>query len=71
MTYMLYEVWAVDSTGHNELIETTASKKQALEIAQFSLQDGYVSAAVYQEDDDGESVAIESFQNTALDDTAD
>ena len=33
MNFELYEVWAVDEAGHEELVETTSSRKEALEIA--------------------------------------
>ena len=64
MTYMLYEVWAEDEDGHNELLDTTASQKEAFEIAQSSLDDGYISSSVYQETDDGDPILIKTFQNT-------
>jgi hypothetical protein len=64
---MLYEVWAEDEDGHNELLDTTASQKEAFEIAKSSLTDGYVSAVVYQENEDGESVPVKTFQNDPLD----
>jgi hypothetical protein len=67
MTYMLYEVWAEDEDGHNELLETTASQKEAFGIAQSSLIDGYVSSSVYQETDDGDPILIKIFQNDPLD----
>jgi len=63
MTYMLYEVWAEDEDGHNELLDTTASQKEAFEIAQSSLNDGYTSSTVYQETDDGDPILIKTFQN--------
>jgi hypothetical protein len=67
MTYMLYEVWAEDEDGHNELLETTASQKEAFEIAKVSLSDGYVSSAVYQETDEGDPILVKTFQNDPLD----
>jgi len=67
MTYMLYEVWAEDEDGHNELLDTTASQKEAFEIAQSSLNDGYISSSVYQETDDGDPILIKTFQNDPLD----
>ena len=67
MTYMLYEVWAEDEDGHNELLDTTASQKEAVEIAKSSLNDGYVSAAIYQENEDGDSKLVKKFQNDSLD----
>ena len=35
MNWELYEVWAEDDAGQEELIETTNSRKQAFEIAQL------------------------------------
>lgn len=67
MTYMLYEVWAEDEDGHNELLETTASQKEAFGIAQSSLEDGYVSSTVYQENEEGDSILVKTFQNDPLD----
>jgi len=67
MTYMLYEVWAEDEDGHNELLDTTASQKEAFEIAQSSLSDGYLSSTVYQETDNGDPILIKTFQNDPLD----
>ena len=67
MTYMLYEDWAEDEDGHNELLETTASQKEAFEIAKVSLSDGYLSSTVYQETDDGDPILIKTFQNVPLD----
>ena len=67
MTYMLYEVWAEDEDGHNELLDTTASQKEAFEIAQSSLKDGYLSSTVYQENEEGDSVPVKTFQNDPLD----
>jgi hypothetical protein len=64
---MLYEVWAEDEDGHSELLDTTASQKEAFEIAKSSLKDGYVSSSIYQEDDDGESQHIKTFQNDSID----
>ena len=67
MTYMLYEVWAEDEDGHNELLDTTASQKEAFEIAQSSLNDGYISSTVYQENEEGDSILVKTFQNDPLD----
>lgn len=67
MTYMLYEIWAEDEDGHNELLDTTASQKEAFEIAKTSLEDGYVSSTVYQENEEGDSILVKKFQNEPLD----
>lgn len=64
---MLYEIWAEDEDGHNELLDTTASQKEAFEIAKTSLEDGYVSSTVYQENEEGDSILVKKFQNEPLD----
>lgn len=61
MNFELYEVWAVDETGHEELIETTSSKREALEIAEANLGLGVMEAIVYQEDDNGDLHEIKRF----------
>ena len=64
MSYMLFEVWVEDDIGHQELVDTTASQKEAFELAQNSLSEDWVAAVVYQENDVGDSVVIKRFQNT-------
>jgi hypothetical protein len=64
MSYMLYEVWVEDEIGHQELIDTTASQKEAFELAKKSLEEGWPASVVYQENDDGDSIVIKRFQNT-------
>jgi hypothetical protein len=54
MNFELYEVWAVDEAGHEELVETTSSRKEALEIAEANLGLGFMEAVVYQEDENGD-----------------
>jgi len=63
MSYELYEVWGVDEAGHEELLETTSSKKQASEIAQSSLGLGYLEIIVYQENEDGDMKELERFEH--------
>ena len=63
MSYMLFEVWVVDEDGHQELVDTTASQKEAFDLAQNSLTEDWIEAVVYQENEDGDSVAIKRFQN--------
>lgn len=58
MTWELYEVWGKDNDGHEELVETTKSLKQAQIIAKRSL-DSFVESVVYQETEDGDIVEIE------------
>ena len=61
MNFELYEVWAVDEAGHEELVETTSSRKEALEIAEANLGLGFMEAIVYQEDENGELHEIKRF----------
>ena len=63
MTWELYEVWGVDEAGHEELLETTSSKKEAVEIAQASLGLGYLEIVVYQENEDGDMKELERFEH--------
>ena len=59
MNWELYEVWSVDEDGHEDLIDTTKSLKEARDIAQSNLTDYYVECIVYAEDPEGELVEIE------------
>jgi hypothetical protein len=60
--FELYEIWAEDEIGHQELIETTQSRTQALEIAQAQLEIGFLAAVVYQETETGDTVEIKRFE---------
>jgi len=48
MRFLLFEVWYIDSDGHEELIDTTADKSQALRLAEESKRPG-LSIVVYEE----------------------
>ena len=61
MNFELYEVWAVDEAGHEELVETTSSRKEALEIAEANLGLGVMEAIVYQEDEHRDLHEIKRF----------
>ena len=61
MNFELYEVWAVDEAGHEELVETTSSRKEALEIAEANLGLGVMETIVYQEDENGDLHEIKRF----------
>jgi len=61
MNFELYEVWAVDEAGHEELVETTSSRKEALEIADANLGLGFMESIVYQEDENGDLHEIKRF----------
>jgi hypothetical protein len=53
MNWELYEVWSVDEDGHEDLIDTTKSLKEA---------EYYAECIIYREDEDGELVEIERVQ---------
>jgi hypothetical protein len=59
MNWELYEVWSVDEDGHEDLIDTTKSLKEARVIAESNLTEYYVECIIYAEDPEGELVEIE------------
>ena len=64
MNWELYEVWAEDDDGQEELIETTNSRKQAFEIAQTQLDLGYSASIVYLENEEGNLEKIKRFEHS-------
>lgn len=58
MAYELYEIWAEDESGHQELIETTGDKRQALRIAEKAKEPG-ITVVIYQETESGDLKQIE------------
>lgn len=58
MTWELYEVWTVDDDGHEDLVETTKSLKEARAIAEQSLSD-FSIAIIYKETEEGDIEEIE------------
>jgi hypothetical protein len=61
MNWVQYEVWSEDDSGHQELIETTASKKDALRIAERTHKDTNAIVTVYEETTDGDYQLIKEF----------
>ena len=51
MIWVQYEVWSVDEDGHEEVIETTNSLKEARKIAELALTDQIVECIIYKEED--------------------
>jgi hypothetical protein len=51
MIWVQYEVWTVDQDGHEELVETTNSFKEARKIAESALTDQVVECIIYKEED--------------------
>ena len=64
MNWELYEVWAEDDAGQEELIETTNSRKQAFEMAQTQLDLGYSASIVYLENEEGDLEKIKRFEHS-------
>lgn len=62
MNFELYEVWAVDEAGHEEILETTSSKKEAEEIAEVSLGLGYFQTVIYRENENGDLDEVDRFE---------
>lgn len=62
MNWELYEVWAVDTDGHEELVETTKSLKEAKQIADLNIKnnDSITECIIYHEDEDGDLVEVET-----------
>jgi len=58
MIWELYEVWAEDEDGYEELVDTTKSLKEARELAVKTLDD-FSAAIIYQETEDGETEEVE------------
>ncbi len=62
MSWELYEVWAEDESGHEKLVETTKSRKQAIDIARDCIKQGYSVVKVLQEIDDEEMKLIQTLK---------
>ena len=61
MIWELYEVWGVEDDGHEELIDTTNSLKEATALAQESLTDQFVETIIYKETEEGELELVQTF----------
>jgi hypothetical protein len=51
MIWVQYEVWGVEEDGHEELIDTTNSLKEARRIAEQALTDLITECIIYKEED--------------------
>ena len=58
MTWELYEVWIVDFDGHEELLDTTKSLKEAQAMARQALTEDVAECIIYKEED-GELYEVE------------
>lgn len=52
MHWEMYEVWSVDESGHEDLVDTTRSIKEARELAKQALTQGAVEIIIYKEVDE-------------------
>ena len=59
MTWELYEVWASDEDGHEELVDTTKSRKEAIQMAKKAINEGALESWVCREDREGNYDEIE------------
>jgi hypothetical protein len=59
MTWELYEVWARTVDGHEDLIDTTKSLKEARELAELNIDGEVIECVIYAEDPEGELVELE------------
>jgi hypothetical protein len=62
MNWELYEVWSVDEDGAEDLVDTTASLKEARAIAEANLTEYYVECIIYAENPEGELIEIVRIQ---------
>jgi hypothetical protein len=60
MTWELYEVWTEDDIGHQELIDTTKSLKEARELAKSHLElEGIEAVIIYKETETGDTEEVD------------
>jgi hypothetical protein len=59
MSWTQYEVWA-EMDGHQELIETTNSRKDAIRIAERTFNDGIDFVQVFEETSDGDYLEVKT-----------
>ena len=56
MNFVFFEVWALDDEGHEELVGTTASRADAMKMAEESLEstEQYLEVWVNEENEEGD-----------------
>ena len=59
--WIQYEVWSEDGSGHQELVLTTASRKDALAAAEKEHKDTSAIVTVYEETADGDYEMVKEF----------
>jgi hypothetical protein len=60
MTWELYEVWARTLDGHEDLIDTTKSLKEARELATLNIDGEVIECVIYRETPEGDPVEVET-----------
>jgi hypothetical protein len=60
MTWELYEVWARTVDGHEDLIDTTKSLKEARELAGQNINEDVIECVIYKETPEGDPVEVET-----------
>jgi hypothetical protein len=63
MTWELYEVWSADEAGHEALINTTKSYKEAKSLAKKALHEGAASSWIFRETGDGELEELDRYED--------
>jgi hypothetical protein len=59
--FTLFEIWTEDEEGRQELIDTTASHTEAIQLAEKTVIEGAFAAFVLRETEDGDLEEIERF----------
>jgi hypothetical protein len=62
MKWELYEVWQEDEYGHEALIDTTKSYKEAMVLAKKTIEENPGIVRVYREVDDGDFEEVQLFE---------
>jgi len=60
MNWELYEVWARTVDGHEDLIDTTKSLKEARELAEQHMSEDVIECVIYKETPEGDPVEVET-----------
>jgi hypothetical protein len=61
MTWELYEVWAEDEDGRQELVDTTKSLKEANDLAEKTLDENFIITWFNRETEDDYKEKIKIF----------
>jgi hypothetical protein len=61
MMWELYEIWSADDNGHEQLVDTTKSRKEAKQLAKRAINEGASEVWICREASDGDYEEIERF----------